>query len=324
VWFKRDLRINDHRPLLEASKLDGPVLPLYVVEPDYWQQSFSSRRHWHFIHDCLGDMDTALKELGQRLVIKVGNVCSILESLHSEFNVAGIYVHEETGNLWTYRRDVNVKRLCSRDNIPLHEYPLNGVVRRLQTRNAWSTIRNQRVREKILPKPERLHPADGVKSDKLPDKDSPIFGEGLKGRVQRGGRNAAVAELKSFLNTRSSQYLYHISAPGLSATHCSRLSAHLAWGSLSVREVVQSVKKRQKQLKPEEKKSFGRNLTAFSSRLAWRCHFIQKIEDQPEIEISCMHRDFEGLREGYHDEAKYQAWATGHTGYPFITPACAT
>jgi hypothetical protein len=30
-----------------------PVLPLYVVEPDYWQQPFASRRHWHFVHDSL-------------------------------------------------------------------------------------------------------------------------------------------------------------------------------------------------------------------------------------------------------------------------------
>ena len=318
VWFKRDLRIHDHRPLLEASKLDSPILPLYVVEPDYWQQSFSSRRHWHFIHDCLVDLDAALQTLGQPLIIKVGDVCSVIANLQTKFHIAGIYVHEETGNLWTYRRDVSVKKLCSINNIPLHEYPLNGVVRKLSTRNDWSIIRNKRMLEKILPKPETLHPMEHHESDQLPDKDAPLFGPALEGRVQSGGRNAAVNELKGFLNNRSSKYLYHISAPGLSSTHCSRLSAHLAWGSLSAREVVQSVKKRQKLLKPEEQKRFGRNLTAFSSRLAWRCHFIQKIEDQPEIETHCMHSAFEGLREGCHDEAKYQAWATGQTGYPFI------
>jgi len=93
---------------------------------------------------------------------------------------------------------------------------------------------------------------------------------------------------------------------------------HLTWGSLSVREVVQSIKKRKQQLNTEEKRRFGRNLTAFNSRLAWRCHFIQKIEDQPSIETHCMHPAFEGLRVNEHDEIKYQAWATGNTGYPFV------
>lgn len=32
VWFKRDLRVRDHRPLTTAARR-GPVLPLYVAEP---------------------------------------------------------------------------------------------------------------------------------------------------------------------------------------------------------------------------------------------------------------------------------------------------
>ena len=172
--------------------------------------------------------------------------------------------------------------------------------------------------EKILSKPNALTPVHECKSDELPNKDDPIFGKELIGTVQNGGRNTAVGDLRMFLNNTSSKYLQHISAPGLSATFCSRLSAHLTWGSLSVREVVQSVKKRKQQLNCEEKKRFGRNLTAFNSRLAWRCHFIQKIEGQSKIETHCMHSSFEGLREGDHDEEKYQAWATGYTGYPFI------
>lgn len=60
VWFKRDLRLQDHAPLLAAAKLKCPVIPLYIIEPEYWQQSFASRRHWHFVHDCL---DCAKKKM---------------------------------------------------------------------------------------------------------------------------------------------------------------------------------------------------------------------------------------------------------------------
>jgi len=84
------------------------------------------------------------------------------------------------------------------------------------------------------------------------------------------------------------------------------------------REVAQSVVKRRSQLSPDEMKSFGRNLTAFNSRLAWRCHFVQKFEDQPEIETHCMHPAFEGLRVGEHNDFHFQAWASAQTGYPFI------
>jgi deoxyribodipyrimidine photo-lyase len=318
VWFKRDLRINDHKPLLVASNSGIPVLPLYVVEPGYWQQGFSSRRHWHFIYDCLSDLNIALTQLGQPLIVQVGEVCDVITHLHSQYNIQAIYAHEEAGNLWTYRRDVSVNKLCSTLNIPLHEYPLNGVVRRLSSRDDWSAIRNKRMAQKIAPKPFSLPLLSTYSSQPLPDKDHTMFGESFVGTVQQGGRIRAVEDLRGFLKHRSSQYLYHISAPGLSSTYCSRLSAHLTWGSLSVREVVQSIKKRKQQFNAEEKKRFGRNLTAFNSRLAWRCHFIQKIEDQPSIETHCMHPAFEGLRESQHDEVKFKAWASGHTGYPFV------
>ncbi|MGB5651823.1 MAG: deoxyribodipyrimidine photo-lyase, partial [Sedimenticolaceae bacterium] len=36
VWFKRDLRVRDHEALYRASAR-GPVLPLYITEPDLWR-----------------------------------------------------------------------------------------------------------------------------------------------------------------------------------------------------------------------------------------------------------------------------------------------
>jgi deoxyribodipyrimidine photo-lyase len=112
VWFKRDLRINDHAPLLAASRTNAPIIPLYIVEPEYWHQPFASRRHWHFIHDCLCDLDSGLAELGQHLVVKVGDSCDVIKKLHLDHDVSHVYAHEETGNLWTYRRDVAVQNLC--------------------------------------------------------------------------------------------------------------------------------------------------------------------------------------------------------------------
>lgn len=318
VWFKRDLRINDHAPLLTASHSNAPVIPLYIVESEYWEQPFASRRHWHFIHDCLVDLNITLTDLGQPLIIKVGDACEVIKNLHLEHQVTDVYAYEETGNLWTYERDIAVQNLCSANGISLHESPSNGVVRRLPSRDDWSKIRNTRMAEKILPKPNSLMPLSTCQSDPLPEKDDPMFGSIPIGKVQNGGRKNAVADLRSFLNHRSRKYLYHISAPDLSEFHCSRLSPHLAWGTLSVREVAHSIVKRRSQLSPDEKKSFGRNLTAFGSRLAWRCHFVQKIEDQPEIETHCMHPAFEGLRVNEHNEAHFQAWANGQTGYPFI------
>ena len=41
VWFKRDLRISDHKPLYKASENKIPTLPIYIVEPEYRRQPFA-------------------------------------------------------------------------------------------------------------------------------------------------------------------------------------------------------------------------------------------------------------------------------------------
>ena len=65
VWFKRDLRVEDHQPLVLAAQA-GPVLPLYIVEPDVWAQPDASGRQWAFAAESLSDLQSNLTRLGQR------------------------------------------------------------------------------------------------------------------------------------------------------------------------------------------------------------------------------------------------------------------
>lgn len=320
VWFKRDLRAHDHAPLYRATQSGAPVVPVYIVEPELWAQPTSSSRHWHFINDCLTELSLTLEKLGQPLIIRVGDAATVLRTLASETRATTIWAHEETGDLWTYNRDLLVHQMCRDQGLTFVECPANGVIRRLRNRDDWSVLRNQRMAEPVIPKPTRLRGVSGCLSHPLPAKDDPMFGD-LLPPEQRGGRCAAVSDLRSFFDHRAKGYLRNISSPLMSERSCSRLSAHLAWGSLSVREVAQALKRRQSLRSPLEKARFGRNLSAFGSRLAWRCHFVQKLEDQPEIETRCMHPAFEGLREGDHDEARFMAWASGQTGFPIIDAA---
>ena len=78
VWFKRDLRLEDHRPLVEALSL-GDVLPLYIVEPEFWLQQDASGRQWEFCREALLDLRQAMSVLGQPLLIRCGDAVAVLE-----------------------------------------------------------------------------------------------------------------------------------------------------------------------------------------------------------------------------------------------------
>ena len=55
-WFKRDLRIPDNIPLLNAINSGFHIVPLFVIEPDLWRQKELSFRQYKFQLDCLDDL----------------------------------------------------------------------------------------------------------------------------------------------------------------------------------------------------------------------------------------------------------------------------
>ena len=107
VWFKRDLRVEDHRPLALAARA-GPVLPLYIIEPGLWAQPDASGRQWAFASECLGELAGSLARLGQPLCVEVGEAVEVLGRIHQRFGIGALWSHEETGNGWTYARDLAV------------------------------------------------------------------------------------------------------------------------------------------------------------------------------------------------------------------------
>lgn len=322
VWFKRDLRCHDHAPLAAAAAR-GPVLALYVIEPDLWQQPDSSSRHWQFIRESLIELSQALGGLGGELVIQIGSLTQVLQQLRLAFGVFELHSHEETGNAWTYARDLQVAGWCSTNGIVWREYPSNGVIRRLGNRDRWAGLRNTTMGKPQVELPITIAFAprpDTLPAIPIPEVADPRFGPSTP-RVQRGGRTEALKVLASFLDDRSERYMTTISKPGVSARHCSRLSAHIAYGTLSVREIEHSLRRRIDHLEGIGDPSslrWARQLQAFGSRLAWRCHFVQKLEQQPSIETHCMHPAFEGMRENDFRQDWFDAWCAGQTGYPLV------
>jgi len=318
VWFKRDLRAVDHQPLLRASR-HGAVLPLVVVEPELWQQSDASARQWAFCAESLEELRQALAALGQPLVVRVGTAVEVLERARRQFGIGGLWSHEETGNGWTYARDRCVARWAQSNGIAWIEIPQTGVIRRLRSRSGWARRWEGRLAEPLAPPPQALQPLRSLDPGAIPAAaELGLAADPCPGR-QLGGRQEGLAVLESFLNERGACYHRELSSPRTAFASCSRLSTHLAWGTLSLREVVQRSRRRQGELKAlpaAERGQWLRALRGFESRLHWHCHFIQKLESQPDLEFRELHPLTAGLRSS--DPARLAAWAEGRTGLPFV------
>jgi deoxyribodipyrimidine photo-lyase len=314
VWFKRDLRVQDNPALVEAVRLGGRVLPLFIVEPEAWAQPDASARQYRFMVECLAGLREDLGRLGAPLVVRVGPAREVLAALCAETGIREIVSHEETGNLWSYARDRAVAAWARGAGVRWREVPQMGVVRRLDTRDGWAARREAVMRADVLPPPTGVR-GFGLDPGAIPEaRDMGLSFDPCPGR-QRGGRAQALATLASFLETRGQGYRRAMSAPAAGAVACSRLSPHLAWGVVSPREAVQAGKARKASARGR-RDGWGGAMTSFEARLAWRDHFMQKLEDSPRIEQSCLHSVYEGLRGD--DAVRRAAWERGETGIPFV------
>lgn len=319
VWFKRDLRVQDNAALALAARR-GAILPLYIIEPALWQQPDMSHRQYAFLNECLSSLDEDLKALGVSLIIRVGEAVEVLEQLAQTHVVDALWSHQETWNDWTYQRDKAVKRWARKRKIYWHEPVQNGVIRRLQDRNGWATRWHKTLSQQPLSLPESITWVN-LNSDSLPTAAQLNLAYDACHQRQTGGRTQALDDLHSFLHQRGEHYSKAMSSPLTAFDSCSRLSAHLAFGTLSLREVLHATQNRSEYIKSQPRGHKGKwpsAMRSFSGRLRWHCHFIQKLEDTPRFEYDNMHDAYDGLREHDFNLDYFTAWKSGNTGYPMV------
>lgn len=320
LWFKRDLRLYDHAALCMAAER-GRVLPLFVTEPGYWTCTDTSYRQWAFLRGAVCDLQAKVAKAGGNLVLRTGNMQSVLHSLLQTHGRFHLIAHMETGNGWTYRRDIEVREWCKSNGTPFEEPQQYGVFRGAALdRNKWAKRWDAMMAEPILPQPENIAWVSD-RSDPLPSaNDLGLKPDGID-TLQPPGRAAALSTLQTFLYNRGEPYQKAMSSPVTGETACSRLSVHLVAGSLSMREIYQATRKRQTEvatLPKAERGTWPSAMKSFVGRLHWHCHFMQKLEAEPEIEWLPMARIYEGLRAIPDDDALLRAFETGQTGYPFV------
>jgi deoxyribodipyrimidine photo-lyase len=220
---------------------------------------------------------------------------------------------------------------CREQGIEWHELPQGGVVRRLKDRDGWARRWDQRMSQPVTAVPSLLETVSSLRDFTVVAADSPLRSAadlGVAGasraEAQRGGEARALDVLHSFLEERGVDYRRGMSSPVTGADACSRLSPYLAWGAISLRTVHQACESRRRDLRaardagaPVDPRWLG-SLQAFSGRLRWHCHFMQKLEDEPRIEFENFSRAYDGLREDAYDEARFDAWCAGQTGYPMV------
>ena len=321
VWFKKDLRTYDHLPLIEAAKTGNKVLCLYVLEPERLELDDVDLIHIEWELENAIELSKCLEKIGGDLHFATDDMITTLDKINLDYGISRLLSHEETGNSWSYQRDKLVQNWCRNQGIDWIEYPTNGVIRKLKDRDLWKRKRDARMRENLYEPPEITNHAEfhgnvpsmialGLNPRKLTNYPIP-------------GQSAAFRRLDSFLNEEAKQFQWAISSPTLAVKHGSGLSPYLTVGAISMRRVVQATNARMEYIRKNKAEFDGptvwlKSLGSFRKRLAWRCHFVQKLEMEDNLDLVAQNPVIDANLMRTLDEDKFSRWKNGTTGWPFL------
>jgi deoxyribodipyrimidine photo-lyase len=305
MWFRYDLRINDNAALYEASKHQS-CLPVFILDEGYIKLKTTSGFHLSFLYDSLIDLNINLKKkFNTKLNFYRGNTVEILNYLTDKYKINKIYSNKIFKGKYFNILDSKVSSLLIEKSINWIEKNQFGIQIDKRVRGKWSQNWQKFVSNPLSPKIS----GKIFLEDDLGNLDFNFSGF----NCQRGGESNAQKYLNTFLAERHKNYSKKMSSPLTAEDSCSRLSPHLSFGTISLKYIVKNIEQVFNQKSVEIN-----SINSFKKRLAWHCHFIQKLYDEPRIEYENLHPLYNGLREDSFNSDYFKRWKEGTTGFPFL------
>ena len=311
VWLKRDLRSQDHAPLLKAECEGIPYHIIYLFEPSSINYPDTSIRHLQFVYHSILVLNKILAPFNRRVEVFYAEAEAVFENLYKQFDIRSIFSYQESGTQQSWNRDKIIKTFCKTHQIDWQESQRDGILRGIKNRKNWNKQWHKKMHTPILKNTYTISNTSFINHNFLiPTK----FEDKIKAynkEYQPAGEINAWRYLKSFTDKRGFNYQKHISKPNESRVSCSRLSPYLAWGNMSIKQAFQFIGTH-----PNGTKN-SRAFSAMLTRLHWHCHFIQKFEVECDYETACINAGYELL---LHDKNNdfIKAWKEGSTGFPLV------
>ena len=308
VVLNRNLRLHDNAALYYGS-LNSNYIVIHLYDENYWKANGKSVRQLKFSYDCLQELDDNLKKIGSEVNIFEGSFDDLKKWIKINFNDCFIHINHCT-DIDYFRKGFEKFKQDFGDRLKV--YDDFGLQLTNFDRDTWSKNWNHVMHSSLIGAPKINKNSAETNLIKFNEHNNKIKSKFTNmEHIQKGGTSVANEILESFLYERCEDYRVKMSSPSLSEDSCSRLSPHFTYGSISIRQVYQRLNELLPSL--DNKK----DLYSFKKRLYWHCHFIQKLETEPELEFNSMHPMADGLRQDANNEV-IEKWILGETGFPFL------
>jgi len=298
-WFRRDLRLEDNVSLYQALQSGYPVLPLFIFDDAILEHLPKDDARVTFIYESLSKINEKLVELGSSLLVKKGKTHEVWQQLLSEFDIKEVFYNKDY-EPYAIKRDQGITELLAQNGVKLQAFKDQVIFEEAEITKADGlpyTVYTP-YKNKWLEKYRTLAP--------VVEYDTAIFSKNwltsafVFPALSAIGFESSAIKVKPHNLTKIVTYHETRDFPALDTT--SYLSPHLRFGTVSVRKLVNWA---------------ARKNDVFLSELIWREFFMQILYHFPKVVQHNFKSAYDGI-EWRNDEADFQRWCSGTTGYPMV------
>ena len=301
-WFRRDLRLNDNTGLYHALKGGKPVVPLFIFDRNILDE-LEDRvdRRVEFIHNSLQQLQQQLTAIGSSLDVRYGFPIETFKQLINDYEIESVFTNHDY-EPYAKQRDGEIAKLLKANNISFHTYkdqvifekdeivkddgkpytiftPYSRRWRAALTDRYLSSYSNKKYFSNFFKQEQKKIPS-------LEEMDFSAAGQQFPSNKLK----------KPIIKDYKEQRDY----PAIEGT--SRLSVHLRFGTISIRELVTEAQ--------------GLSET-FLKELIWREFYQMILWHFPRVVDHAYKDEYDNIK-WRNNEKEFDAWCRGVTGYPIV------
>lgn len=302
-WFRRDLRLHDNAGLFHALKSGNPVLSLFIFDQNILENLENKTDHRvSFIHAALHDIQKQLLELGSSLLVKYGKPLDVWKELTENYNITEVYTNHDY-EPYAQQRDKTIGEFLNSKAAAFYTFKDQTIFEKSEilsgagTPYTVFTPYSRKWKENLNSFYLKSYPTENHFSNFLKINTLEIINLSSIGfkATQQAFPN------KNIRDEIITNYKAQRDFPAIEGT--SRLSVHLRFGTISIRELAQHTKDLSE---------------TYLNELIWRDFYMQILWHFPHVGAGKAFRTEYDRIEWRKDEADFEKWCNGQTGYPLV------
>lgn len=302
VWLRRDLRLHDNAALYHALRDGLPVVPIFIFDCNILDELDNrSDRRVEFIHDSLAAIQQQLLAIGSSMDVRCGFPEEIFKQLAKDYSITKVFANHDY-EPYARKRDDDIKNMLEKKGITFHTYKDQVIFEKdeVQKDNGkpYTVFTPYSRKWKTALNKDSFSSYSTQKNFnnffKQPAKDLPSL---AKMKFKPAGQLFPGKKWKAEIIKK---YKEQRNFPAIEGT--SRLSVHLRFGTISIRELAREA---------------GKLNETFLNELIWRDFYHMILWHFPHVVSKAFRPEYDTII-WRNNEKEFSAWCKGETGYPIV------